>query len=185
MAEPGGPSIPVSPFDPTPSGPRPATRSGCPKPLLIGCLALTVLAGISLVAFIVLAPRLMPRLLEWSLSTLETQIYAQWPADATPEDRARLERAFDDARAALGDAEVFKTEAGQVKLQQLQSAVMGLSRKQRYTRADIVELTTALEEIGGGAGAEPSEAEPGADDMEDVEEVPQAPDLDANPPPEP
>ena len=178
MAEPGGPSIP-SPFDPTPAR---APRSGCPKPLLIGCLALTVLAGIALVTFIFFAPKWAPKMLTWSLNTLESQIYAQWPEDATPEDRARLERAFDGAREALGTSQVFADEAGQVKLQQLQSAVMDLSRKQRYTRADIIELTTALEEIGGSGAAPP---EPDPQEVEEVEEVPPTPDLDENPPPEP
>ena len=72
---------PASPFNPAA---RPAGPGGCPKPLILGCLGLLVLAGLGLVGFFLYAGTHVGKLLQFSLNQSETTISAQMPKDVTP-----------------------------------------------------------------------------------------------------
>lgn len=147
MQPPTPPSTPVSPFNPgkpiTPGG-----GSSGKRPLLIGCGALLVLLGIA--AVILVAKR--GELVGWMFEKLEAQILAKLPEDVTPEERQRLDQAFDSAAQALGSGAVDPA-----KSEQLNSVLLDLAQGGRQlTREDILKLTTALEEVAGKNQAEPN-----------------------------
>lgn len=141
------PPPPVSPFDPRPPQAPAQGRSGCGKPLVIGCVVLFVLAAIAAIGGFYFLARNANTVLEWSFRQMETGILAQLPADITPEERARLQQAFADVTAALKANRVDPT-----RLQQVQFKLIEIGRKGRdVTRQDILDLTQALEEVAGTA----------------------------------
>jgi hypothetical protein len=147
MQPPTPPSTPVSPFNPgkpiTPGG-----GSSGKRPLLIGCGALLVLLGIA--AVILVAKR--GELVGWMFEKLEAQILAKLPEDVTPEERQRLDQAFDSAAQALGSGAVDPARS-----EQLNAVLLDLAQGGRQlTREDILKLTTALEEVAGKNQAEPN-----------------------------
>jgi hypothetical protein len=147
MAQPPDqPPYSPSPFNPTPVGTRPPGRSGCSKPLLIGCGAVLLLLGIGLILMIYNAPKIV----EWSFKAMEQDILARLGPDVTPEDRARLVAAFEDARAAVAANKVDVT-----KLQPFQNKVMEVApANKKLTREEVLELTRALEELAGKKAAQ-------------------------------
>jgi len=146
MQPPTPPSTPVSPFNPG----KPISPGGGgsgKRPLLIGCGALLVLLGIA--AVVLVAKR--GELVGWMFEKLEAQILAKLPEDVTPEERQRLDQAFDSAAQAIGSG-----AADPAKAEQLNSELLELAQGGRQiTRKDIVELTQALEGVAGKKSPEP------------------------------
>lgn len=135
---------PASPFNPS-APPRPA-GGGCPKPLILGCLGLMVLAGLGIVGFFFYAGTHVGQLLQLSLRQSETAVFSQLPKDVPPEEQQRLRHAFEAARQRAGHPgnpqEVAEAS------QQLQLKTLGIIRKgQGITRKDIQDLTQVLEEF--------------------------------------
>lgn len=139
------PYPPPSPFNPPGVNPgvpgRPPGRSGCSKPLLIGCGALLVLLGIGLVVMIYNAPKIV----QWSFRAMEQDIMSRLGPDVTPEDRVRLAAAFEDARRSMekNQIDISKVQAFQSKIMDVAPAGRKLSRK------DVQELTRSLENLAG------------------------------------
>ncbi|HKH44016.1 MAG TPA: hypothetical protein VKM72_05060 [Thermoanaerobaculia bacterium] len=139
------PYPPPSPFNPPGVRPevpgRPPGATGCSKPLLIGCGALLLLLGIGLVVMISNAPKIV----QWSFRTMEQDIMSRLGPDVTPEDRARLAAAFEDARRSMekNQIDISKVQAFQGKIMDVAPAGRKLSRK------DIQELTQSLEGLAG------------------------------------
>jgi hypothetical protein len=145
------PYPPPSPFNPPgvpPTGVpgRPPGRSGCSKPLLIGCGAVLLLLGIGLIVMIFNAPKIV----QWSFRAMEQDIMGRLGPDVTPEDRARLATAFEDARSAMArnQMDITKVQAFQNKIMEVAPASRPLSQK------DVQELTRSLEELAGKTRAE-------------------------------
>src|SRR5215208_5131416 len=127
------PPIEPTPFDRPPGRPAPAGRGGCGKPVMFGCAALLVVLGALAILFVANAQRFSGALLHWSLGKLEAQVLAKLPADVTPAERERLQRAFRSALAAI--------DAGKIdpqRLPQIQSEVMDIARRpqNQVTRQD-------------------------------------------------
>ena len=130
---------PPSPFDPgrTRSGGGPS-RS---RPLLIGCGVVLLLLGIAAVVLVVK----MPDLVGWIFHRLEQQVLAKLPPDVTPEERQRLDAAFDDAARAIGESKVDPAQA-----QELNTVLMEMGQPGRkITREDALKLLGTLEEVAG------------------------------------
>ena len=145
MEPPIPPSTPASPFHP--GRPRSAGGGSGKRPLLIGCGALLVLLGIA--AVVLVAKR--AEVVGWMFQKLEAQILAKLPEDVTPEERQRLDQAFDSAAQAIGSG-----AADPAKAEQLNSVLLELAQGGRQiTREDVLKLTTALEEVAGKKQAEP------------------------------
>ncbi|MFL6293286.1 MAG: hypothetical protein ACJ759_20520 [Thermoanaerobaculia bacterium] len=138
MEPPTPPPTPPSPF--SPGQPRTAGGSG-KRPLLIGCGAILILLGIA--AVVLIAKR--AELVGWMFQKLEGQILAKLPPDVTPDERQRLDHAFDAAADAIGAG-----TADQAKAEQLNSVLLEFAQAGRkITREDVLKLTRALEEVAG------------------------------------
>jgi hypothetical protein len=139
------PYPPPSPFNPPGVSPgvpeRPPGRSGCSKPLLIGCGALLVLLGIGLVVMILNAPKIV----QWSFRAMEQDIMSRLGPDVTPEDRAHLAAAFEDARRSMekNQIDISKVQSFQSKIMDVAPAGRKLSRK------DVQDLAKSLEDLAG------------------------------------
>ena len=145
MQPPTPPTTPVSPFNPG-KPISPGGGSSGKRPLLIGCGALLVLLGIA--AVVLVAKR--AELVGWMFQKLEAQILAKLPEDVTPDERQRLDQAFDSAATAIGSG-----AADQSKADQLNSVLLDLAQGGRQiTREDVLKLTRALEEVAGKNQAE-------------------------------
>lgn len=145
MQPPTPPSTPASPFNPG-KPISPGGGSSGKRPLLIGCGALLLLLGIA--AVVLVAKR--AEFVGWMFQKLEAQILAKLPEDVTPEERQRLDQAFDAAATAIGSGAVDPSKADQ-----LNSVLMELAQGGRQiTREDVLELTRALEEVAGKNQAE-------------------------------
>ena len=146
------PYPPPSPFNPPGAQPpgvpgRPPGR-GCSKPLLIGCGAVLLLLAVGLLLMIFNAPKIV----QWSFRMMEQDIMGRLGPDVTPEDRARLATAFDDARRAMAtmdQEELPKFQALQSKIMEVAPAARKLSRK------DVQELTRLLEDLAGTPSPDP------------------------------
>lgn len=146
------PPPPPSPFQPITPGPAPVPgkTGGCSKPVIIGCLVILVLAGVSLVALFVYASRNYGKLMDMSLTQTEAQVFAQIPEDVIPAERERLRAAFEGARQAYKTREL--QEIGQ-QAQTVQFKLLELVRKgNAMTRQDVLELTEMLEGLAGTEG---------------------------------
>lgn len=138
-------STPASPFQP--GQPRTGGGPSRTRPLLIGCGALLVLLGIAAVVLVVK----MPDLVQWVFHRLEQQVMAQLPPDLTPEERQRLDHAFDAAAEAIG-----QNKADPNKAQALNSQLMEFGRPgRRISREDALKLLQALEDTAGIKPASP------------------------------
>ena len=143
MEPPTPPSTPASPFNPGRPSAGGAARA---RPLLIGCGALLLLLGIA--AIVLVAKR--AEFVGWMFQKLEAQILAKLPEDVTPEERQRLDQAFDSAAAAIGSGTADQAEADQLNAVLLELAQGG----RQITREDVLKLTRALEEVAGKKQAE-------------------------------
>ncbi len=138
------PLTPVPPSDPSPFRPEPRiSRGGCSKPLWIGCGALVVLLGISVLVMVVKAKDLFA----WAMGQLQSQVVAALPAEMSQEERGRLEKAF--------AASVEKVRTGAfdaAKLQTLQGTLQHAASEagaHRLTRDEALQLIDRLEEFSG------------------------------------
>ena len=145
------PPPPASPFNPTPQPAIPRGGSGCPKPLIIGCLAVLVVGGIALLGGFWWITNNVDRLMTLMLEQTEKTIFAQLPQDVTSEERDRLREAFQGARrrvASAGGSQEIAQEA-----QKLNMALLDVSGKgTKLTREDVRRLTESLESFASGGG---------------------------------
>ncbi len=107
---------------------------------MVGCLVLAVVAGAALVVLLLNAKSLFV----WALNQVETEVIANLPAELTPEERRRLEAAFDAAAEAVREGDVDPAA-----LQDLQRQLRGLISG-KLTREQILELTATLERVAAG-----------------------------------
>ncbi len=149
------PPPPAAPFDPTA---RPKS-GGCPKPLIIGCLVVFVLGGVALLGFFYYASKNMGKMMTYSLQQSEGAVLAKLASDVTPEERQRLEAAFEAARQRLA-ASKSAEEIAQAS-QTVNSKMLELVwKKTPITRQEVQELTKVLEDLAGPPAG--STAPPGA-----------------------
>lgn len=150
------PPPPASPFNPTPQPAIPHGRSGCPKPLIIGCLAILVVGGLALLGGFWWIGSNLDRLLTFTLSQTETTVFAQLPQDVTPQERERLRSAFQAARQRIDSAGSSKEIAQQA--QELNMELLSVTRKGTgVTRQDVQRLTETLERFASGGGGPPAQ----------------------------
>ena len=148
MEPPAPPPTPAVPFDPSA---RPKA-SGCPKPLVIGCLVIIIVGGIAILGALLYVGKHAPGLLQWSLHQMENGVMEQLPKDVTPEEKQRLHQAFADVSQGLKDGRIKPEE-----FQSMQFKMIEIARKgSNLTRQDILDLTRSLEEVAGKAGPPPS-----------------------------
>jgi hypothetical protein len=146
------PPPPAAPFDPSA---RPKS-SGCPKPLVIGCLVVILVGGLAVLGGLYYVGRHASGLLQWSLRQMENGVMAQLPKDVTPEEKQRLHQAFADVSQGLANGRI-KPEA----MQPMQFKMMEIARKgSNLTRQDILDLTRSLEEVAGKASPPPAATPP-------------------------
>ena len=163
MSEP--PILPVEPTRaPAPFGDQPVEprSGGCSKPALIGCGVVFLLLGIAGLVFVLKAKNL----LVWSLEKVEQGIAENLPPDATAADRDRFNAAFLAAKARIEEGRIDPA-ALQALQRELMQAVQ--QPKGQLTRRQLLELTVALEQVGGVAP--PVEETPAAPDPEPLPEV--------------
>lgn len=152
------PYSPPSPFNPPGVGEpgvpaRPPGRSGCSKPLLIGCGAVLLLLGIGLMVMIFNVPKLM----QWSFRALEQEVMKRLGPDVTPEDRARLAAAFEDVHRAMEKNEGMDF----TKIQAFQNKVMEVTASgQSFSRKDVQEVIRLLEDLAGKSPSPDSSPSP-------------------------
>lgn len=150
------PPPPASPFNPTPQPAIPRGGSGCPKPLIIGCLAVLVVGGLALLGGFWWIGSNLDRLLTFTLSQTETTVFAQLPQDVTPQERDRLRGAFQAARQRISSAGSSQEIAQQA--QQLNMELLAVTRKGAgLTREDVQRLTETLERFASGGGGPPAQ----------------------------
>jgi hypothetical protein len=116
---------------------------GCGRPLVFGCGAVIVLLGIAAIVFVVKAKDL----LAWTMRELEKQVVADWPADATAEERARLDRGFAAALAKIQEGQVEPPALFALQRQLTKAA--DKAAKKSLTRDDVLDLLSGLERVGG------------------------------------
>ncbi len=133
------PPPPAAPFDPAA---RPKS-SGCPKPLIIGCLVVILVGGVALLGGFFFLMKNASGVIQWSMRQMENGVMAQLPPTVTPEEKQRLRQAFSDVSQGLKDGRIKPEE-----FQPLQFKMMEIARKgNNLTRQDVLELTRALEEV--------------------------------------
>ena len=138
------PPPPPAPFDPSA---RPKT-GGCPKPLVIGCIAIILIGGLAALGGFIYVARNATKVLQWSFAQMEKGVLAQLPKDVTPEEKERLRRAFAGVSQGIKDGSIPVE-----KLQPAQFKMMEIARKgSNLTRQDVLDLTRSLEEVAGKEG---------------------------------
>lgn len=148
------PPPPAAPFNPS-ARPR---AGGCPKPLIIGCLAVIVLGGIALLGGFWWISANVTSVLKWSFNQMETGILAQLPKDVTAEERERLQQAFAGVIQGIDNGSVTPD-----RLQPVQFKIMEISRKgANMTREDVQQLTSLLEGVVARESPEQAGPPPGA-----------------------
>ena len=146
--EPPPPPPPAAPFDPVA---RPKAGGGCPKPLVIGCVAVLLIGGIALLAGFLYIANNAAGVLQWSLNQMENGVMAQLPGDVTPEERDRLRMAFAEVGSGLKSGRITPEQ-----FQPVQFKILELVRKGKsVTRQDILDLTQGLEKVARKADAPP------------------------------
>lgn len=159
---PGTPSTPRSPFNPLPLAPSPRT-GGRGKPLVIGCLAVLVLAGVGLIVSLYYVSQSYDKIFAWSLNRVRDGIQDRLPRDLSAEARQRLDAAFTTAQAAAGSIKGNPAAA-----QRLQRLMLDLAHESEgnvpLTPQQVEEITHTLEQIGeiGKSGPPPASATPPA-----------------------
>jgi hypothetical protein len=93
-----------------------------------------------------------PKIIQWSFRTMEQDIMSRLGPDVTPEDRARLAAAFEDARRTMEKKQIDLS-----KVQAVQSKIMELvPAGQKVSRKGVQELTRALEDLAGKKPSPPA-----------------------------
>ena len=138
------------PFD---TEPRSISPSGCGRGALVGCGVLVVLFGIAGVVFVAKANDM----LAWLMEKLEDQIVATLPDDLPPDERQRLDQAFDDLYEAIAG-----NDFDPIALQSLQPFLLEATQKasQGLSREDVRDLTEAIEKAAGRGPPEVEDPEP-------------------------
>lgn len=156
--EPQTPPPPPSPFNPAPQ-PAVPQRSGCSKPVIIGCVVAFLIGAVAVLGGLYYIGTHADALLKWSFRQMENGLVAQLPKDVTPAEKERLQKAFADVREGL--------ERGTIKPEELQTVnfqIMGVARKGKdLSRQDILDLTKALEEAAHPGGGSVEETPPAAE----------------------
>jgi uncharacterized membrane protein len=148
------PPPPASPFNPVPRPAAPQGRSGCSKPLIIGCVVVFLVGAIALLGGLWYVGTHAAALLQWSFQQMETGLMAQLPKDVTPEERANLQQAFADVRQAIKENRVSPE-----RLQPIQWKMLEIARKgNALTRQDVLDLTRSLQEVVRTGGTVPAPA---------------------------
>jgi|SRR6185295_5713236 len=146
------PPTPAAPFDPSA---RPKS-SGCPKPLVIGCIVVILVGGLAVLGGFYYVAKNASAVLQWSMQQMANGVMTQLPKDVTPEERERLRQAFADVSQGLKDGRIKPEE-----FQPMQFKMMEIARKgNNLTRQDIQELTRALEEVAGKGKTPPQSGTP-------------------------
>ncbi|HEV2854853.1 MAG TPA: hypothetical protein VHC97_18820 [Thermoanaerobaculia bacterium] len=140
------PPPPASPFDPA-ARPRPG---GCPKPLIIGCVAVLLIGGLALLAGIFFVAKNASTVLQWSVNKMEEGVLKELPSDVTQDERDRLRQAFADVSEGLKSGRIPPD-----KFQPVQFKILEIvQKKNKVTRQDVQELTELLERTAGKGGTE-------------------------------
>ena len=155
MSEPGSvppPPPPASPFNPNvvPPAQQPQGRSGCGKPLIIGCISALALAAIAAVVLFVVIGRNPGGMLKWSLDRMEQGLMAQMAPEVTAAEKQRLSAAFDSVGQAVDQKRVDPQE-----LQSINFKILELSRKGPLGSDDVRQLSESLEQLAAGGPAPP------------------------------
>jgi hypothetical protein len=126
--------------------------------LVIGCVVVFLVVAVGVLVGLYYLGTHAKEVLQWSFQKMEDGLLAQLPADVTPEEKERFQKAFADVRQGLKDGTIQAED-----LQGLNYQIMGVARKgKNVTRQDILDLTKALEEVThpeGGGGEETPAAE--------------------------
>jgi hypothetical protein len=142
------------PFGPTPR-PLRMSGAGCGRGVWIGC-------GAGLLLFLVVSVALTFRadeMMGWLLGRLEESVSQKLPSDLLPAERERFTAAFEDLERSVASGSVDP-----VALQALQRTLLDVSGdvERGLTRAQVLELTEAVEKAAGVDGApETPEADDG------------------------
>lgn len=137
----------VPPIEPAPAG-LPRANRGCWKGALYGCGGGAVL----IVACLVLIGIYVRRNPGTITDMLMNQVRDRYASDVTAQDKADLEAAYKDFRAALEDKKIRREDIERVR------TTVSLGREVR--RSDVLELTRVFREAtanaeAGAAGATP------------------------------
>lgn len=161
MSEPGSvppPPPPASPFNPNaiPAPQQPRARSGCGKPVVIGCVSALLLAAIAALAAFYFIGKDPNRVFRWSLDTMEKGLMGQMSPEVTAAERQRLSAAFDSVGEGLETKRVEPAE-----LQNLNFKILEISRKGPLSSEAVRQLTEDLEALAAGepGGGEPNPPE--------------------------
>ncbi|HUP22140.1 MAG TPA: hypothetical protein VNB06_04285 [Thermoanaerobaculia bacterium] len=129
---------------PLPEPWRPASDTGtplrgCGTPFAVGCgcLAMVLVAGLML-----LGAR-APQLVAWSVGLWQAQVEAGLPADVTPQERARLDAAFDGFPGAVASGGLTMDGLFEV-FGEINEAIASAQRGE-LSRAGVMRLIEALE----------------------------------------
>ena len=137
------PPPPAPPFEPRPFDPGTAkSPSGCQKPLLFGCLGLSLLLGIAAIVFVINAQRI----LAFAMSQLRTQVVHALPLDTTDAERERLDAAFDEAIGRIRAKQIDPVALQALQRQLVEAAQSG---GKRMSHDQLLELIDALEAFNG------------------------------------
>ena len=149
------PPPPAPPFEPRPFDPGTAkSPSGCQKPLLFGCLGLSLLLGIAAIVFVVNAQRI----LAFAMSQLRTQVVRVLPLETTDAERERLDAAFDEAISRIRAKQIDPVALQALQRQLVEAAQAGGGK--RMSHEQLLGLIDALEKVNGRPPA-PAATPPG------------------------
>jgi hypothetical protein len=112
---------------------------GCGKPFALGCgcLAMALVAGLMLVG------ARAPQMVAWSVGLWQAQVEAGLPADVTPQERARLDAAFDAFPGAVASGGLTMDGLFEV-FGEINEAIASAQRGE-LSRAGVMRLIEALE----------------------------------------
>lgn len=147
--------VPPSPAPFNPTAPQPGGRRGCSKPMVVGCLVVLLGGGIAALGGLYYVATHLSTILHHSFAKMEEELAAIMPADVTAAERERLHAAFQSAGAAMAHPDKLDP----ARLNRVQTELFSVSRKGKsLTRADVLELTEALEGLQPAAPPAPPPA---------------------------
>lgn len=145
----------ASPFEP-----QPADLGGCGKPAVVGCLLVLVLVAIGFMFFLFK----VRDVLHWALAEYEQKVFVSLADDVTDDDRARLEKAFDSALAAIEENRINPES-----LQGLQRFMASPPKSNEPVDHETVRsLIEVLEAVGGVPSSVPEPEEDTGPSEEDA-----------------
>ena len=123
----------VQRFNPAPGPVVPQARSGCSKPLIIGCVSIFLVGAILLIGGLWYIGTHAAALLQWSFNQMETGLMAQLPKDVTPQEKADLQQAEADLRR------------GRELLPQRAMSQEAVDARERAVKTDTAAVAQALD----------------------------------------